>query len=80
MVDGLTILSEDVQNRQIVYNLLLVLSGILTDKNGETCYMFISLWGQVSENKSNFTHNFVVCIQLKKFILYELNFNYCYCI
>ncbi|KAL9999926.1 putative DNA repair/transcription protein MET18/MMS19 [Helianthus debilis subsp. tardiflorus] len=35
MVDGLTILSEDVQNRDIVYNLLLVLSGILTDKNGE---------------------------------------------
>ncbi|XP_071709940.1 MMS19 nucleotide excision repair protein homolog [Rutidosis leptorrhynchoides] len=35
MVDGLTILSEDVQNRDIVYNLLLVLSGILTDKNGQ---------------------------------------------
>ncbi|KAI3727280.1 hypothetical protein L1987_67093 [Smallanthus sonchifolius] len=35
MVDGLAILSEDVQNRDIVYNLLLVLSGILTDKNGQ---------------------------------------------
>ncbi|KAJ9568434.1 hypothetical protein OSB04_004400 [Centaurea solstitialis] len=35
MLDGLTILSEDVQNRDIVYNLLLVLSGILTDKNGQ---------------------------------------------
>ncbi|KAK1434164.1 hypothetical protein QVD17_11082 [Tagetes erecta] len=35
MVDGLTILSEDVQNRDIVYSLLLVLSGILTDKNGQ---------------------------------------------
>ncbi|KAL4583789.1 hypothetical protein LXL04_008373 [Taraxacum kok-saghyz] len=35
MLDGLTILSEDVENRDILYNLLLVLSGILTDKNGE---------------------------------------------
>lgn len=35
LLDGLTILSEDVQNRDIVYNLLLVLSGILTDKNGQ---------------------------------------------
>lgn len=35
LIDGLTILSEDVQNRDIVYNLLLVLSGILTDKNGQ---------------------------------------------
>ncbi|KAJ0755553.1 putative DNA repair/transcription protein MET18/MMS19 [Helianthus annuus] len=35
MVDGLTILSEDGKNRDIVYNLLLVLSGILTDKNGQ---------------------------------------------
>ncbi|KAI3766530.1 hypothetical protein L2E82_16594 [Cichorium intybus] len=35
MLDGLTILSEDVQNRDIVYNLLLVLSGILTDKKGQ---------------------------------------------
>ncbi|XP_076907312.1 MMS19 nucleotide excision repair protein homolog [Bidens hawaiensis] len=46
MVDGLTILSEDVENRDIVYNLLLVLSGILTDKNGqeiivENAYMVI---------------------------------------
>ena len=41
LIDGLTILSEDVQNRDIVYNLLLVLSGILTDKNGETCYLFL---------------------------------------
>ena len=37
LIDGLTILSEDVQNRDIVYNLLIVLSGLLTDKNGETC-------------------------------------------
>ncbi|GJY16789.1 MMS19 nucleotide excision repair protein homolog isoform X1 [Tanacetum coccineum] len=35
LIDGLTILSEDVQNRDVVYNLLLVLSGILTDKNGQ---------------------------------------------
>lgn len=35
MLDGLTILSEDVENRDILYNLLLVLSGILTNKNGE---------------------------------------------
>ncbi|KAK9066209.1 hypothetical protein SSX86_013530 [Deinandra increscens subsp. villosa] len=46
MVDGLAILSEDVQNRDIAYNLLLVLSGILTDKNGqevivENAYMVI---------------------------------------
>ncbi|KAI3786132.1 hypothetical protein L1987_45263 [Smallanthus sonchifolius] len=46
MVDGLAILSEDVQNRDIVYNLLLVLSGIMTDKNGqevivENVYMVI---------------------------------------
>ncbi|GJW81693.1 MMS19 nucleotide excision repair protein homolog isoform X2 [Tanacetum coccineum] len=34
LINGLTILSEDVQNQDIVYNLLLVLSGILIDKNG----------------------------------------------
>lgn len=34
MLDGLTILSEEVESRDIVYNLL-VLSGILTDKNGQ---------------------------------------------
>ncbi|XP_024969500.1 MMS19 nucleotide excision repair protein homolog isoform X2 [Cynara cardunculus var. scolymus] len=39
LLDGLTILSEDVQNRDIVYNLLLVLSGILTAKNGREAIM-----------------------------------------
>lgn len=43
MVDGLTILSEDVENRDIVYNLLLVLSGILTDKNGKIYMFFLKL-------------------------------------
>ncbi|KAL8230328.1 hypothetical protein R6Q57_000106 [Mikania cordata] len=46
MVDGLAMLSADVQNRNVVYSLLLVLSGILTDKNGqevivENAYMVI---------------------------------------
>nr|XP_043614238.1 MMS19 nucleotide excision repair protein homolog [Erigeron canadensis] len=46
VVDGLTILSEDVQNQDIVYNLLLAFSGMLTDENGrdaivENAYVII---------------------------------------
>lgn len=35
-MDGLSILSNEVSDKDIVYSLLLVLSGILTDKNGKT--------------------------------------------
>ncbi|KAL9460603.1 hypothetical protein AB3S75_003746 [Citrus x aurantiifolia] len=35
LMDGLSILSNDVSDKDIVYSLLLVLSGILTDKNGQ---------------------------------------------
>ncbi|KAI7734329.1 hypothetical protein M8C21_017034 [Ambrosia artemisiifolia] len=56
MVDGLMILSEDVQNRDIVYNLLLVLSGILTDKNGQEV---------IVEN----THMVIMC--LTKLVFYK---------
>lgn len=38
-MDGLSILSNDVSDKDIVYSLLLVLSGILTDKNGKTIGM-----------------------------------------
>lgn len=35
LLDGLSMLSEDILNKDIVYNVLLVLSGIMTDKNGQ---------------------------------------------
>lgn len=34
MLDGLSVLSEDILDKDKLYSLLLVLSGILTDKNG----------------------------------------------
>ncbi|CAK9153495.1 unnamed protein product [Ilex paraguariensis] len=35
LLEALSMLSEDTLNKDIVYNLLLVLSGILMDKNGQ---------------------------------------------
>lgn len=35
ILDGLSMLSEDITNKEMVYGILLVLSGILTDKNGQ---------------------------------------------
>lgn len=34
LLDGLSVLSEDILDKDKLYSLLLVLSGILTDKNG----------------------------------------------
>lgn len=34
LLDGLSLLSEDILDKDKLYSLLLVLSGILTDKNG----------------------------------------------
>lgn len=36
VLDSLKLLSKDVLDKDIMYSLLLVLSGILTDKNGKT--------------------------------------------
>ncbi|XP_057505106.1 MMS19 nucleotide excision repair protein homolog isoform X2 [Actinidia eriantha] len=35
LLDSLSILSEDISDKDVIYNVLLVLSGILTDKNGQ---------------------------------------------
>jgi DNA repair/transcription protein MET18/MMS19 len=39
VLDSLKLLSKDVLDKDIMYSLLLVLSGILTDKNGKTLCM-----------------------------------------
>lgn len=35
LLEGLSVLSQDVLDKEKLYDLLLVLSGILTDKNGK---------------------------------------------
>lgn len=48
LMDGLSVSSNDFSDKDILYNLLLVLSGILTDKNGQNnctyCCMKISFF------------------------------------
>ncbi|KAB5563912.1 hypothetical protein DKX38_003966 [Salix brachista] len=44
VLDSLKLLSKDVLDKDIMYSLLLVLSGILTDKNGKTVYVNIIIF------------------------------------
>ena len=43
IVDSLVKLSVDIQDKDLVYNLLLVLSGMLMDEKGEIIYIALSL-------------------------------------
>jgi DNA repair/transcription protein MET18/MMS19 len=43
MADSLAKLSVDIQDKDLVYNLLLVLSGMLMDEKGEVTYIALSL-------------------------------------
>lgn len=43
VADSIIALSTDIQNKDIVYSLLLVLSGILMDSTGETTIIFIEI-------------------------------------
>ena len=49
LLDGLSALSNDILDKDVIYGLLLVLSGILMDKNGEPnctlvdCYYVLEL-------------------------------------
>ena len=43
IVDSLAKLSVDIQDKDLVYNLLLVLSGMLMDEKGEIIYIALSL-------------------------------------
>jgi hypothetical protein len=43
VADGIIVLSTDIQNKDIVYSLLLILSGILMDSTGETSIILLSL-------------------------------------
>jgi DNA repair/transcription protein MET18/MMS19 len=43
VADGIIVLSTDIQNKDIVYSLLLILSGILMDSTGETSIILLNL-------------------------------------
>ena len=50
IVDSLAKLSVDIQDKDLVYNLLLVLSGMLMDEKGEIIYIALSLHSYHTSN------------------------------